>query len=503
MLTVPALLAADPARVSDAGLAWRRLAESLGTRTAELDRHLQTLDTTWTGPAARAATGLVDGLRAELDAAYPSLLGIEQALTEHATTVARAQQIALSATAHAGCARIVIRPDGTALVDRTGEKPDAGDLATADQITIDLNRALTLAEDSDRSTAARLDQLAPAQPVAPMPTEPHPTGDPSAVADWWRALSAAQRRWLIEQRPELVGNLDGIPAIDRDLANRTLLTRLLADPLAAHRGALLAIQARLDNQSRLDATAAARAYLLGLSADGQGRAIVAFGDPDTADHVVTYVPGLGADLDGAPDEVDRARRLSAATAGAAPGRSTSVIAWLGYAAPTSLVKAAQPGAAIGAEPALHRFQTGLRATHHGAAAHDTVLGLSYGSTVVGLTGHGPGLAADDVVLIGSPGAGVAQAADLGLPPGHVWASTATNDAINSAINPLDVLLGRHPTRLWYGPSPASASFGAHTFASAPGSPLNPVAAHTAYFDVGNPALTNLADIAVADYLDVR
>src|SRR5205823_1739984 len=80
-----------------------------------------------------------------------------------------------------------------------------------------------------------------------------------------------------------------------------------------------------------------------------------------------------------------------------------------------------------AEAALHRFQAGLRATHTGPRSHNTVVGLSYGTTVVGLTGHAYGLDADDIVLLGSPGTGVAHAADLGLDPGHVWASTAAHD----------------------------------------------------------------------------
>jgi hypothetical protein len=311
------------------------------------------------------------------------------------------------------------------------------------------------------------------------------------VADWWRGRSDAERRWLVEERPELIGGLDGVPAVDRDLANRIRLTRLLADPHGRHAEALRAIQARLD------AAGPPRAYLLGLSADGQGRAVVALGDPDTADNVVTYVPGLGGDLDGTADELARIGHLSSAAGRAAPGRSTAVIAWLGYEAPTSLPEAARPAAAVGAEPALHRFQVGLRATHQGAPSHNTVLGLSYGSTVAGLTGHGPGLVADDLVLIGSPGAGVAHATDLGLDPGHVWASTARYDAINAAVNPV------HPTGLWYGPSPSSHGFGAHVFTSAPGSWTDPLGTHTAYFDDGNPSLTNLADIAVADYADVR
>ena len=131
-----------------------------------------------------------------------------------------------------------------------------------------------------------------------------------------------------------------------------------------------------------------------------------------------------------------------------------------------------------------------------------------------MTGHGPGLLADDVVLIGSPGVGAAHASDLGLGAAHVWASTARHDVINAAADPRDLLrpdlnpllrplIGEHTDRLWFGPSPAGHAFGAHVFTSAPGSGLDPVHAHLGYFDPGNPALADMADIAVGDYAAVR
>ncbi len=480
MLTVDALVRAEPTRLARAGAGWRGLADALATQTAGLDRELAALRAGWSGVAAQAATGLVTGLCDELDAAGPRLVGIERAVTAHSEVVDRAQRIA------SGAADV----------------------------------ALALATESDTATAARLRPLRPADantappplggPVGAAPpdvgvTPPPPESGPVAVVAWWDGLSERQRHRLTTDRPDLIGNLDGIPADARDLANRARLARMLADPVTPHRPALLAIQARL---------ASRRAYLLGLSTEGHGRAIVATGDPDTADHIVTYVPGLGGSLDGGADELARAEHLSAAVHRSAPGRRTSVITWLGYDAPRSLMEAARIDDARHAAPALHRFQAGLRATHLGAASHNTVVGLSYGSTVVGVTGHVEGLAADDVVFVGSPGVGVAHAADLGLDPVHVWGSTARHDVINAAAHPSDAFrpdlnpllrpfLGEHTDRLWYGPSPAGRAFGGHVFTSAPGSAFDPIHTHVGYFDEGNPALAGMADIAVGDYADVR
>lgn len=75
---------------------------------------------------------------------------------------------------------------------------------------------------------------------------------------------------------------------DRDAANRVLLDRLLGqDP---HNPGLDTIRDRLDHA---DAT---RAYLIRLDPSGDGKAVVAIGNPDDAANVVTHVPGTGVDL---------------------------------------------------------------------------------------------------------------------------------------------------------------------------------------------------------------
>ncbi|MGO1053633.1 alpha/beta hydrolase [Crossiella sp. CA198] len=97
---------------------------------------------------------------------------------------------------------------------------------------------------------------------------------------------------------------------------------------------------------------------------------------------------------------------------------------------------------------------GLRATHEDQPSHNTVVGHSYGSTVVGHTPRDLTIQADEVVFIGSPGVGVTQASELNLPPERVHSSTAQHDVIKyTNINlgldrdvlPLDPL-GSRPRR---------------------------------------------------------
>ncbi|MGQ0773623.1 MAG: hypothetical protein ACT4NY_04250 [Pseudonocardiales bacterium] len=78
-----------------------------------------------------------------------------------------------------------------------------------------------------RDTLVALDDdLARAQHPAGWMSELRPPqdGTPQQVADWWAALSESERAILAASRPELLGNLDGIPAQVRDAANRARLT---------------------------------------------------------------------------------------------------------------------------------------------------------------------------------------------------------------------------------------------------------------------------------------
>jgi pimeloyl-ACP methyl ester carboxylesterase len=125
---------------------------------------------------------------------------------------------------------------------------------------------------------------------------------------------------------------------------------------------------------------------------------------------------------------------------------------------------------------LDSFQAGLRATHHGPPAHNTVLGHSYGSTVVGYAATGHPLAADGVIFVGSPGVGVEYAADLSVPPAHVWSSHARNDPIQFGLEPGSVLgqpVTLHPKApdLIHGHNPSAPDFGGRTFTSDPGTPM--------------------------------
>jgi hypothetical protein len=73
---------------------------------------------------------------------------------------------------------------------------------------------------------------------------------------------------------------------------------------------------------------------------------------------------------------------------------------------------------------LDGFINGINATQQNAGqtdSHMTMIGHSYGSTVIGEGAkHGNGLAVDDIVVAGSPGMHVSSASDLNVGERHVW-----------------------------------------------------------------------------------
>lgn len=517
------LWAADPDAWRAAGTAWAGLTRLAERRSAALAGAATALRGGWSGGAAGAADARLAGLRAELTTLRPALIEADQVLAEFAARLATAKGRLAAAVALADGSGVLVDRHGRVRADPARPPTERAGPAAA-RVGAGIRDALDLARAADREATARLDGLSAAAGTgwadAPPPGRPAPGGDPALVHAWWAGLTPAQRRWLVAHEPGLVGRLDGVPVAARDQANRLLLGAR-RDELVAERSRLLGrvprgpvevagllrVGAALSGLDALDARLAAsgapRAYLLGLEPGGEGRAVVALGNPDRSSGVLTYVPGMTAGLDDAPGELGRAGRVLARCAALDPGAETAAVLWLDYDAPDFLHEAVWPGQARDAGPALHRFQEGLRATHEGPPARQTVLGHSYGSLVVGNAVREHGLAADALVFVGSPGVGVAHAAELGLPAGQVWASTAADDVIRLASPPDELarraVLGASPLgltagvagghELWFGRDPTDPGFGARTFPSGRHG-------HTGYWEADNPALDGMARIVL-------
>ncbi|MFI1935232.1 alpha/beta hydrolase [Streptomyces sp. NPDC020330] len=344
---------------------------------------------------------------------------------------------------------------------------------------------------------------------------PHDEG-PAERKAWWAGLTDEQREEYLAVYPDQIGNLDGIPALVRDAANRDNL-QLLMGKLEGRNdedsATKLAALREIDRQLRVVPGAGEPPmYLLGIGDQGNGRAIVSYGNPDTARNVAAYVPGLNTSLDQEFAKGDLKRARDTAVAAREVDESTAAMVWLGYDAPqspdgmSSLAVAGTERAEAGGR-AFHGFMFGLAVSNEHGDPHMTAIGHSYGSRTVGAaTQQGDGIpGVDDIILVGSPGLGVDHAEDLKVGRDHVFVGAAENDVVThlpskeqgligaagSALGPAGSLVVDvvHPSEggLWFGEDPASEEFGARRFAVDPGPPVVglgrvSVDAHSQYFD---------------------
>ena len=222
---------------------------------------------------------------------------------------------------------------------------------------------------------------------------------------------------------------------------------------------LAAIRNETNNSERRKA-GQAETYLLDFNYDKKYErttAIVSSGNPDTATHVSTLVPGIGTNVRGdLGDYIARNDRLRHQTthAGLDPA-NVATISYLGYVAPKnnaadlSITQAADIGFAERGAPKLARFEEGLRASAdaRGHQFTNTLLGHSYGSTTSGkaLPMMAPGTV-DNFVMFGSPGSGVRNIDPYGLPEGHVYESSIPDGDAVQGLGP-DASYGTNPRKL--------------------------------------------------------
>lgn len=387
-----------------------------------------------------------------------------------------------------------------------------GDLVAADcQVASEITFATTGLQQFAKSPSI--------QPRAELPE------DPQQFNDVWTSLSPREKDRVF-QRDEAIGNHPGMPFAERDTYNRVHLSRLQTaaqadvdalqtrfDDLAARAymgdhsaettdaihtlmPALAMARDRLDGYDTVRQSLEAGGgtpRLLGLI-DDRGHAAVTMGDPDIATRTAIFVPGTGQDLAAIDDSSRKSRDMFQAALDADPTLSTtdvSVTTWVGYDRPMTLTEAAWPDRARSGGAALDSYLDGMHASHRGPAAVDTVIGHSYGSTLIGAAATGGHhLGADNVIAVGSPGMLSRHAGDLALDPGaRVYAMTATNDPISLV------------TSLTLGADPNADDYGATRLATNPGSALPysagllpGVPAHGSYWDEGNPGLANMGAV---------
>jgi hypothetical protein len=252
-----------------------------------------------------------------------------------------------------------------------------------------------------------------------------------------------------------------------------LLARVLADPVTPPFPAFVAgVVSR-----RIAALEAAgeqvQLHLLDLAGD---RVVLGLGDLDTAEAVALLVPGMG---NSPGDDLGRltaaATDVGAAARAATPGIAVATAVWLGYRPPGIGPGMVLRTAAVRGGAALAGALDGLAAARAAAGtppARTTVLAHSYGTLVLDEAADAPGpLAADAVVLLGSPGM-EDDAASLEVPA--VFDAGGNDDLIS--------MLG------WFGRGPGEEEYGST------GLPEDPSTGHSDYYDPDRPTLAAIGEV---------
>ena len=441
-----------------------------------------------------------------------ALMAIEGAYDGVGTVIANID----TALAYASAYSCVIAPDGsvTAAPDappsiktleaaHTLSETVKKTLEHADQVDTDLYHAL-----QDINNDRYTDGDGANNKVVGIPDVPQPNWSPSQNAAWWNSLPEDRKQFLMDHRPDDIRHLDGLPAYARDRANRFALDGYFDDKGNYHKGALAdAEQAVKDAQKEYDdaharlsdeprsghlnseeraareklehATEAfqdlkaiksqtdpihrltnglAPAYLLDFNYDEKYHrttAIVSAGNPDTATHVSTFVPGIGTNVRdslGQYMEINDRLKQQTAHTGADPN-NVATISYLGYVAPKNdglnLIQAADIGYADRGAPKLAQFEEGLRASANarGHAFTNTLLTHSYGSTTGGKAAAlmAPGTI-DRLILTGSPGGGVQTIDEYSVSKEHVYESSVPEGDAVLGLGP-DASYGKNPRKL--------------------------------------------------------
>ena len=441
-----------------------------------------------------------------------ALMAIEGAYDGVGTVIANID----TALAYASAYSCVIAPDGsvTAAPDappsiktleaaHTLSETVKKTLEHADQVDTDLYHAL-----QDINNDRYTDGDGANNKVVGIPDVPQPNWSPSQNAAWWNSLPEDRKQLLMDHRPDDIRHLDGLPAYARDRANRFALDGYFDDKGNYHKGALAdAEQAVKDAQKEYDdararlsdeprsghlnseeraareklehATEAfqdlkaiksqtdpihrltnglAPAYLLDFNYDEKYHrttAIVSAGNPDTATHVSTFVPGIGTNVRdslGQYMEINDRLKQQTTHAGVDPN-NVATISYLGYVAPKNdglnLIQAADIGYADRGAPKLAQFEEGLRASANarGHAFTNTLLTHSYGSTTGGKAAAlmAPGTI-DRLILTGSPGGGVQTIDEYSVSKEHVYESSVPEGDAVLGLGP-DASYGKNPRKL--------------------------------------------------------
>ncbi|WP_255376489.1 alpha/beta hydrolase [Mycobacterium sp. NS-7484] len=556
-MTIPQVQGSQPETLTASATELGQKAMGLASRIDSQRANIDGLRSGWQGTASDAAIAKAQPTLARMQQIHDALNRAQSVMQEGGAALTQTRTSLLGAVDQLKAQGWQVAPDGTVSVRPGSVLDQYAKMSPANAMklrqlaatnSVGLKTQLASFDTTDRQLSQNLRTAVGGLDSAPqnfgpgdLPQKPpYDTGaeipvgkNAEEVNKWWDSLSDEKKKQLLKDWPEKLGNLNGVPIIDRDKANRAVWERDLALPreIAKSRGVteqeVLAHPGKygltgptmdryknavkVDEALKADAKKAKDAEgntppLLLMkydpeAFDGEGAAAIAIGNPDEAANTTVMVSGLttsvaaGTLADGSGASVFTEASL------ADPNRSTAVVQWMGYNAPdldadldTNAIGVTEPYMARAGAELLAPDVNALAVTHNGdlPPAHTTVIGHSYGSTTVADAAAGYGMRADDIILVGCPGTDLAQsAADFHLPPeGHLFVGAASTDFVTGLgsehLNIPGTGLGNDPAMDGYGSTRFHAEVAEHS--------INPLDEHTSYFRDGSESLYSIADI---------
>ncbi|MGV0656571.1 alpha/beta hydrolase [Mycolicibacterium thermoresistibile] len=528
-VTIPQVEAANPEGLTQAGHDIGRSANVLGERISAQQRTLDDLRAHWQGTASDAAIAKATVTLHRMQRMQDSMTNLQSVLETGGGQLSRSCANILSTVGQLQQQGWQVAPDGTvsirpgSVLDRAARMSMSNAMKLMQAAAVNSLTVKTLLaefDSTDRQVGENVRRTVLGLDVHPvtwngdrLPQQPAEETIPEGksaeeVKQWWDRLSDADKERLPREHPDKLGNLDGIPVAARSVANKTVMERDIArvenatgpvseQDMIRYRNALK-VREGLTVQAE-EADAETFLYVYEPEAfDGQGRAALTIGNPDTADNTAVLVPGTGNSVESGWLTSQDITEVYDQTSKADKSKSTAVVAWMGYDAPDS------PGDPRIAEVGLARQGGELMAADVNALAvtndgdsNVTVIGHSYGSTTVADAAAGYGMQADNVVLVGSPGTDLAKsAADFNLPEGgHVFVGASSADLVTQLGALPQVSIPDTELMVGLGNDPSVNDFGSTRFkAEVPGLP-SPLGDHTRYFERGRESLYSIATIA--------
>ena len=508
-LTVPQVLSWNPGALTEQATEWDRQAAAVRDRMEAEYRAVDASRDTFQGAAGDAmrdrfeqvyekSRKVVDVLTTGADTAKVASMNFSSAksLVQHQKQTSEAKGLRVDED---GTCNITERAKQSIYSSVGGDENKYNTAMAALELdcnnqTVAMKNTLQNAADTDNDAVTAINKAFADMPAADSfgnattpasdPKKPPKDGSPRENRAWWDSLTPQEQGEMVSTQPASVGNLDGLPADVRDQANRNRIpmeearlndevrkadSEIIPNPRSDfEKGTNQAAERKAeDARNRLgdlqgikkslqakQGQSPRKLMMLDMQSGRQGRAAVAVGDPDNADHVSVTTPGLGSNtresLPGMVDEADNLkseseRQLSNARRG---DESVSTIAWFGYDPPQGGLNdpeldtanvAWEGRAQEGAKP-LANFYDGIDVASNKNDPHVTALGHSYGSLTTSLALQEKGGGVDDAVFYGSPGLGghvpALGASGLGAivspPVGTVATETGLNDTVDNA-----------------------------------------------------------------------